>query len=97
MILSRHLIIAWALFIAGCAQASANVYETATLCPAKDRPPTDQEFQRMDFSTLYRWHKMALEADDLLAAATVTRQSLPPCVVALASKNYMIERIMKYR
>jgi hypothetical protein len=97
MISSRLLIIALALAVAGCAQASANVYETAVLCPAKDQPPTDQDFRRMDFPTLYRWHKMALEADDLLATATVTRQSLPPCVVALASKNYMIERMMKYR
>ena len=40
---------------------------------------------------------MALEASDILANATVTGRPIDPCVVALASKHYTLDRMMKYR
>jgi hypothetical protein len=58
---------------------------------------TDDEFREMPYPQFYRWYKMALEASDILPNATVTGRPIDPCVVALASKHYTLDRMMKYR
>jgi hypothetical protein len=54
----------------------------------------------MPYTDLYRWHKNAEMAQDIMARNNAFSEPLPtdPCIVALAYKGYtIIDQAMKYR
>jgi hypothetical protein len=93
--LFRYLIIVLPFLFVGCAHKPIDAFATADQCPSK--LPTDEQFRAMSYPDFYRWNKLALEASDLLANATVLGKTIDPCAVQLASKHYELDRMMKYR
>jgi hypothetical protein len=97
-LLFRYLIIVLPLLLAGCEHKPPDYFASAAECPP-GKVPTDTEFERMPYPEFYRWHKMANEADDTIAAARARGVSFDdnPCTVALALKSYVLNRMMNYR
>jgi hypothetical protein len=92
----RKTVILISIILAGCAHKPAPVFDSMAECTAI-KIPTDDEFRKMPYALLFRYHQDAKLAQDTLATATVTHQAVDPCITVLAYKGYtIIDEAMKY-
>jgi hypothetical protein len=60
--------------------------------------PSDDKFATMPYPLLYRWHKDAEMAQDIIGTKMALGEPIDPCLAALAYKGYTaIDQAMKYR
>jgi PBP1b-binding outer membrane lipoprotein LpoB len=92
-----------ALILAGCvteqekiAAYRAEIDQAQALC-TKFSPPTTEQLRSMPTSQLYGLYKESTRAADQVAFSKSTGAPIEACTVVLASKNYELERELKYR